>query len=219
MQVIASGSMTDKAKAAERAYAYTKDRIIRGELPGGSRLSEVRICEELELSRTPVHEAFLRLAAERLITLSSRQGATINPVPVSEAADVLEMRDALERTAARRVAARSVDPETIAEALREPLERQEAAIDAGDLEAFVDADCDFHAAVIALSGNPIAVHFFDLLRDRQRRLAHLVLTSSEVALGESFEDHHRLAEHLAELDAAAYEAVLDRHLARHQGLL
>jgi DNA-binding GntR family transcriptional regulator len=209
--------MTGQA-AAERAYAYTKQRIITGDLVGGARLSEGRICEELELSRTPVHEAFLRLAAERLITLSSRQGATVNPVSVSEAADVVEMRGAIERTAAARVAAQGPDASAVEAALAEPLRRQEAALAAGDLEAYVEADADFHAAVVALSGNAIAVHFFDLLRDRQLRLAYLVLSSSDVVLDLSFREHREMAACLGRRDAAGYDAVLDLHLSRHQGL-
>ncbi|MBU2663938.1 GntR family transcriptional regulator [Actinoplanes bogorensis] len=205
--------------AAERAYAYTKNRILRGELAGGDRLSEGQICTELELSRTPVHEAFLRLEAERLIRLSSRQGAVVTPIPISEAADVLEMRDALERTAAARVAARRRDPGEVAAALRGPLDRQEAAMAAGDVDAFVEADTDFHATVVALSGNPIAAHFFDLLRDRQLRLAYAVLTSTELALSETLADHHEMAARLRAHDADGYGVVLDRHLARHQGLL
>ncbi|MGW0492574.1 GntR family transcriptional regulator [Streptomyces olivaceus] len=205
--------------AAERAYTHTKHRIIRGDLAGGDRLSEGQICGELQLSRTPVHEAFLRLEAERLIRLSSRQGATVSPIPPSEAADVLEMRDALERTAAVRIAARRPDPAEVAAALSGSLRRQEAAMAAGDVGAFVEADADFHAAVIGLAGNPIAVHFFDLLRDRQLRLAHVVLTSTDLAQAEALGDHRELAARLGAHDAAGYGAVLDRHLARHRGLL
>ncbi|PRY56861.1 GntR family transcriptional regulator [Glycomyces artemisiae] len=209
--------MTGQA-AAERAYAYTKQRIITGDLAGGARLAEGQICDELELSRTPVHEAFLRLSAERLITLSSRQGATVNPVSPGEAADVLEMRGVLERSAVARVAARRPEAAAVEAALGVPLRRQEAALAAGDLGAYVEADCDFHAAVIALGGNPIAAHFFDLLRDRQLRLAHLVLSSSQVVLDASFREHHEMAVCLGRHDAAGYGAVLDLHLSRHQGL-
>jgi DNA-binding GntR family transcriptional regulator len=208
-----------ETKAAERAYAYTKGRILRGELAGGDRLSEGQICADLSLSRTPVHEAFLRLESERLIALSSRQGAVVAPIAVSEARDVVEMRGTLERAAAQRVAADRRDPAQITAALREPLERQQAALDGGDVGAFVEADCDFHAAVVALSGNSIAEHFFALLRDRQLRLAYQVLTSSDLAVQESFDEHHRLAERLLAHDAEGYLAIFADHLARHRGLL
>ncbi|XVU28689.1 GntR family transcriptional regulator [Actinoplanes sp. CA-054009] len=202
--------------AAERAYAYTKEKILKGRLAAGDRLSEGQICAELGLSRTPVHEAFLRLEAERLIQLSSRQGATISPIPLSEAADVLEMRGVIERTAAARIAARRID---LGDALDKPLRRQREAMDGGDVGAFVEADIDFHTAIVALAGNPIAAHFYELLRDRQLRLAYAVLIRTDVAPAESFADHRELADCLRRHDADGYGLVLDRHLARHQGLL
>lgn len=218
MQGLTLVGMVTVDKAAERAYAYTKGRILRGDLAGGDRLSEGQICAELALSRTPVHEAFLRLESERLITLSSRQGAVIAPVPPSEARDVLEMRSALERTAAVRVTSDKKDPKQVAAALAEPLERQREALVAEDLTAFVEADSDFHAGVIALSGNRISVRFYELLRDRQLRLFHQVYTSG-LAPREAFAEHQRLVERLCAHDADGYLGLLDQHLARHQGVL
>src|ERR1700758_5741009 len=90
------------ASAAERAYEHTKRAIIRGDLAAGTMTSELLICQQLGLSRTPVHEAFLRLAAEGLLSLESRKGAVVRPMSPSEARDVLEMREAVEAMAATR---------------------------------------------------------------------------------------------------------------------
>ena len=205
-------------KAAERAYAYTKERILRGHLAGGDRLSEGQICGELALSRTPVHEAFLRLESERLITLSSRQGAVVVPMSPGEARDVLETRGALERAAAVRVASQQRAAGEIAEALRPALDRQDAARAAGDLDAFIAADCDFHAMVIELSGNRLAARFFELIRDRQLRLFHQVYAQG-LEMTDAYAEHHRLAGYLGVGDADGYLAVLTQHLARHRGVL
>src|ERR1700759_4873918 len=87
------------ASAAERAYEKTKQAIIRGELAPGTMTSELLVGQQLGISRTPVHEAFLRLAAEGLLTLESRKGAVVRPMSPSEARDVLEMREAVEGSA------------------------------------------------------------------------------------------------------------------------
>src|SRR6201995_5477722 len=63
--------------AAEHAYQATKGAIIRGDLAPGTMTSELLVCQQLDLSRTPVHEAFLRLAAEGLLSLESRNGAVV----------------------------------------------------------------------------------------------------------------------------------------------
>ena len=137
--------MTDNATipTADRAYTYTKDRILRGDLGGGELLSEGQICESLGVSRSPVHEAFLRLAARRLLTLSSRRGAVVTPMSPRETRDVLDTREAIESVAARRLTENGpLDAQSLS-VLEEILERQRTAVAAHDVSAFVEADDKF----------------------------------------------------------------------------
>lgn len=213
--------MTDAptVSSAERAYLHTKTQIIRGVLPGGRLISEGQICDELGISRTPVHEAFLRLAAEQLLVLSSRKGAVVAPMPPSEGEDVLEMREAIERAAAGRlIRAGGPTPETAA-SLHLVLERQRAALEAGDVDAFVDADDEFHSGVVAASGNGIALHLWGLLRDRQQRMRSQLLRMRPDHLPAALDDHRRLLDRLVATDLAGFEAVLTTHLERHRGAL
>ncbi|WP_212913969.1 GntR family transcriptional regulator [Streptomyces sp. TS71-3] len=207
------------ALAAERAYLYTKDLILRGELSGGQLISEGRICGELGLSRTPVHEAFLRLGTERLLALSSRKGAVVLPVAPQEARNVLEMREAIESTAARRLITDGGPAQEVLSRLRANLEQQEGYAGTADVEAFVEADEEFHSGVVAASGNPIAVHFFGLLRDRQQRLRHQLLGIRPGHLAVVLDDHRHLVDRLEALDADGYAGMLATHVARHQGAL
>jgi DNA-binding GntR family transcriptional regulator len=203
--------------AADRAYAYTKDRILRGDLPGGELVSEGQIGGALGVSRTPVHEAFLRLDAERLLTLSSRRGAVVAPMSPQETRDVLEMREAIESAAARRLVANGRPPEEVLESLRMPLERQRVAVEEDDVDAFVEADDGFHSAVVRGSGNALATHFFASIRDRQQRLRYQLLSIRAEHLTAALDDHRELAERVAAADADGYAEVLRRHVARHQG--
>lgn len=209
--------------AADRAYERTKAAVIRGDLPGGTAISEVTVCKELGLSRTPVHEAFLRLAAEELLTLESRKGAFVRGMPPSEAADVLQMREAIEASAARRAITdgRAAEAEP---AIMAALERQADAIGSADIgaaeiDAFVAADNDFHAAVVAASRNRLAVHFTATLRDRQQRLRHQLMRVHPEQLAPALEQHRQLADALFEGDADLYATVLAEHIAMHQGIL
>jgi len=203
--------------AAERAYVETKARIIRGDLPGGSSLSETTVCQELGLSRTPVHEAFLRLAAEELLTLESRKGAVVRPMSPSEADDVVEMREAIESAAAKR--AMGQDVEALGVILRDLLELQQHCIDTHDIDGFVEADDAFHTAVVAASRNPIAAHFTRLLRDRAQRLRHHLMRIKPTHLATSLADHRELAAAIESRDEAAYAAALARHVGVLRGLL
>lgn len=56
--------------APDRAYAFAKARILDGRFPGGTLITEGRVAAASDLSRTPVREAFARLAAEAAQDLS-----------------------------------------------------------------------------------------------------------------------------------------------------
>jgi DNA-binding GntR family transcriptional regulator len=208
----------DAEKAAERAYSEVKARIIRGELAGGSAISENVVCQELGMSRTPVHEAFLRLASEELLTLESRKGAVVRPMSPNEADDVVEMREAIEAAAARRVVSQGPDPDLVA-TLRSLLEVQATCVEGSDIDGFVDADDAFHWAVVSASRNPIAVHFTRLLRDRAQRLRHHLIRIRPEHLVTSLHDHRELARAIEAGDANAYAATLARHVDVLRGLL
>jgi DNA-binding GntR family transcriptional regulator len=213
--------MTEKTAvlAAERAYRYTKDLIIRGELPGGQLVSEGKVCGELGVSRTPVHEAFLRLDAEKLLALSSRRGAVVLPMPPDEARNVLEMRQAIEAAAARRLVEHGTPSGPLVASLRSVLDRQLGHVGVGDVDAFVASDEEFHAGVVEASGNVIAVHFLAFLRDRQQRLRYQLLGIHPERLPGLYEDHVRLLGRLEAADGDGYCRELAAHVSRHQGAL
>src|SRR4051795_13504060 len=96
--------MSSTAPAARRAYDLIRQEIVEGQLPGGLLLSEVEVAARLGVSRTPVHEAFLKLQAEELLELAPRRGAVVVPIRPGEGPAVREPRHALEVGAARRLA-------------------------------------------------------------------------------------------------------------------
>lgn len=95
--------------ALDHAVEALRDRILSGQLPGGSRLGEVELARELGMSRTPVRQALLRLAAEGLVEIAANRGARVIARSDSELEYVFEMRARLEGLAARRAATRATD--------------------------------------------------------------------------------------------------------------
>src|SRR5829696_7927430 len=91
--------------AAQLAYDYVKARLLDGRFAGGTLLSENDIAQRLNVSRTPVRQAFVQLEAEGLLELYPRRGALVVPISPSEAEDVLEARMLIEQHAAPRAEA------------------------------------------------------------------------------------------------------------------
>lgn len=201
------------APAAERAYRHAKELILSGELPGGSLISEGEIAERVGVSRTPVREAFLRLQSEELLQLFPKRGAVVSAMAPGEAEDVLEMREALECAAVKRVVRREDGAlaELVAE-LREAVRTQSGLAREMDLATFVGADQVFHLSIVAASGNALAERFYGALGDRQRRMAAQALRPRPERLSPLVREHEALIDAIAARDVAAFEAALGAHL-------
>ncbi len=211
--------MSAPTGAAERAYQYTKSRILSGDVPGGRLLSEGEVAAELGISRTPVHEAFLRLDAEHLLAVSSRRGAAVVPMAPDEARDVLEMREAIELSTARRALAHGAPPAATLDAMRDNLRVQRDAAAAGDVEAFVEADGRFHAILVHASRNQTAQQFHGLLRDRQQRLRRQLLHVGPEEVASSLADHEAMLAAAERGDADEFCRLVGTHVRRHRGIL
>jgi len=213
--------MPTNAPAARRAYDLIRAEILDGQLPGGVLLSEVEVAARLGVSRTPVHEAFLKLEAEELLELSPRRGAVVVPIRPGEAADVLETRHALEVAAVRRLAAGvPAGRQAFAKLAEELLAEQDRLAGAGDFVAFAVADAAFHHAIVTASGNAIADRFYASLADRQRRMTIGAVSGRVEKLAVLAEEHRRLAGLVGVGDVGEFDAVLAAHFATtHQAAL
>ena len=89
------------ATHAQRALITLRQRILGGDLPGGTRLYEVALAEELGISRTPVRAALSRLAEETLPDRTAGGGHVVRSFSVAAVVDPIQLRGVLEVTAPR----------------------------------------------------------------------------------------------------------------------
>jgi DNA-binding GntR family transcriptional regulator len=94
------------SRLADRAYEQIRLRIVSGQLPAGTALTETALAEELQVSRTPVREAIRRLEAEGLLDQRPNRGTFVRKPDWREVQDLYEMRIFLEPIAAARAARR-----------------------------------------------------------------------------------------------------------------
>lgn len=200
----------EQTPAGERAYRDTKTKILVGAVKGGQLLSEVEVAAELGVSRTPVHEAFLRLAAEDLLDLLPRRGAVVVPMSPHEATDLLEMRLALEGSAVRRLCRSEAGAQAASAELAGLIAQQRGA--AADLARFAELDDAFHRHIVDAAGNCIAQRFYGSLGDRQRRMMADAVTADRTLVDRLIADHTELAQAIDARDAASFEARLLAHL-------
>jgi len=195
-------------------YEHVKRRILDDDLRGGALISESEIATALDVSRTPVREAFRRLQSEGYLQVLPQRGALITPIAPGEISDVLEARLLIETRAAAHVAARPPrDRAALLARLEAVLDEQDDAHRAGDLARYSALDADFHLGVIEASGNALLTSFARSLRERQQRLvAHGVHGDTDRGTG-FLAGHRRLLDRLHGGDAAGYAEELAGHLA------
>src|SRR5262245_12028010 len=93
--------------AAETAYAVLREAIVTNTLKPGTRLLAEELAKRLGISKTPVREAFRKLQAENLITVSPGNALTVKAVSEEQLIEIYYTREALEGMAARLAAENS----------------------------------------------------------------------------------------------------------------
>lgn len=207
-----AGTTAPLASAADRAFAVVRGRIVSGEVPGGTMLSEGEVSDELGMSRTPVREAFLRLQAEGWMQLFPKRGALVRPIEPDELAEVVEARHLVETAAVRTVSTDTEATVDLVGRLRALVARQRTAAAAGDLDAFTLADVAFHQAIADAGRNSILTTFYRSLRDRQHRITARTVRAGADRVTVILEQHAALVDHVAERDPSAFDDALHAHL-------
>ena len=206
--------------AAERAYDFVKEKIIDGSFEPSQMLSEASLATEMGISRTPMHEAFLRLEVEGFLQLYPRRGALIVPISPQEIREVYEARLLVDRHCAEKICALpDAERADIADDLDAIIAEQDTALDGEYLHTYTHLDARFHQIIMDGGGNSLLAGLGHQLRERQQRFTAKAI-GRNVARARTFVDQHRtLANALRAGDLEAYFSALDTHLTNSKSQL
>lgn len=205
------------ASAAERAYQHIKTGVMTRRYAPHDLLSEGQLADAVGVSRTPIREALLRLQSEGLLRLLPKRGALVLPVTADEERDVIETRRLVEQYAVRKAITDSPGPALI-ERLTGHVAAMRAAAKRHDTAGYVRADRDFHAEIVAASGNAILVSLYQSLRERQLRMGVVNLLDESgsaidpVRYRDTLAEHDQILQAIAGRSLRAAEAAVTRHL-------
>lgn len=205
-----------QSRLADDVYDQILSAIVKGDIAPGERLIQEKIASQINISRTPVREALLRLEQEGILEISGRKGFSIREISEQEVRQIYVVREAIEGYAARIVAEHKV-PEQLA-AIK-------SAVDAELLEDTTDVEVDFrinraiHRTIVEQTGNPMLLDMFDRVWGRGISLWLFAATRGEQVPLEPVE-HQTLFKAISTASPeAAQEAMithirdgLDRHL-------
>lgn len=193
----------------EEVAELLRQRIFSRELPPGAWIDELKIAEELGISRTPLREALKVLAAEGLVTAVPRRGCQVTELSEDDAQQLFPVMALLEGRCAYEAALRATDAELAElQRLHEDLEVSAAA---RDVNAYYRANHAFHTRVQALAGNRWLDRVTQELRKFMRMLRGRQLHWPG-RLEASIAEHRALIEALVQRDAPRAERLMHDHL-------
>lgn len=190
-------------------YETIKAKIIHYELMPGQLLMVQQLSKDLEISRTPVREAMVRLRDDGFVEETTGRKFRVTEVTWEFIRDLYRVRIILETTAVRGAA------ETITKAdikkLRSFISKMEKTFSAADFDELIETDMAFHNYILSMLGNSIVTEWMDRMYDHQQRIRYL---TSGIAgrLEESIGEHKIFVESLENGDFTKAERLLREHL-------
>jgi GntR family transcriptional regulator, rspAB operon transcriptional repressor len=209
---------------SEHAYDMLRAMIVRGEMAPEQRLSEPDLTERLNIGRTPLREAVLRLAQDGLVAIYPQSGSFVAPISLTQLEEAQFVRERLECGIIRRVTERADRPALAG--LRSLIRRQQQASDEVDIERFHRLDEELHESFCAIAGWPDVwrlIHRSKVHMDRVRRMSlplagqmpHLILQHrailDAVVAGNADAAEAAMRGHLREIFSTVSLLQLDRH--------
>jgi DNA-binding GntR family transcriptional regulator len=181
--------------------AIIERRIIYLQLAPGSHITEQEICDEFNVSRSPVREAFRQLEASGLIVRHARRGVRVTPMTEADLDEIYFCRIPLETLAASCAARNRQEPDLAF--LNARLDAMTVALKAGDGGAFFGDNVAFINRIHQITGNRMLFSLLSIVEKHAMRYRYFAHTHSRTML-------HNSAEGLQGL----YESIRDRKAAQ-----
>lgn len=194
-----------RVTAHEFVRETLREGILDGSIPGGTRLVQADLAEQLSVSTTPVREALRDLAAEGIVELDAHRGGTVHRISNEELKEIYELRLLLEVVAVEKAAER-ITPDQLAK-VGAVLEQMQAAHPTAN---WVMLNRDFHMTIYEAAGSPRLLAILRTLLDTSVMYVSMALKARPTAREQATRDHQLIFEALASnAPEAAARAVRD----------
>lgn len=206
---VSSALAVNRTNLHAEVTARLRDLIVEGMIPAGARLNERVLCEQLQVSRTPLREALKVLAAEGLAELLPNRGAVVTPLSVAEIDHVFEVLGPLEGLSGELACAR-ITGEQLAE-IRALHFEMLLHHNRGDLAEYFRCNQAIHQRINRAAANPVLQASYGALNARVRRARYFANLTQE-RWDKAVAEHRQMLEALERRDGAQLRRILELHL-------
>jgi DNA-binding GntR family transcriptional regulator len=200
----------------QEVAAQIRQRIFSGELAPGAFVDEVAVCEQMQISRTPLREALKVLASEGLVRQEPRRGSFVNEVTEQDLDEIFPVIALLEGRCAHEAALKASDADLAALTILH--ERLQKSAKASRINDYYEANFAIHEAIILLANNKWLAQVIGDLR-KILKLARLQQLHAPGRLQQSLSEHMAVFAALQARDPQGAEAAMRTHLTRQREAL
>lgn len=194
---------------ADFVFESLENDILSGVYARGEILTELKLCERLGVSRTPIREALNRLKQQQLVEETSSHSVRVRGVSQQDLMDIYEIRLRIEGYAARLCASRITEEEL--NELRETVALQGFYTERGGAASIRDMDSRFHELVYSYCGSEILKATLGELHHRVQRYRKISVEHPDRAKV-AVREHAAILEALEQHDGDAAERLTVLHI-------
>lgn len=206
---LSSINLSNYMPLRDLVFQVLKEAIITEELKPGERLMEVQLAEDMGVSRTPVREAIRKLELEGLVSMVPRKGAYVADISIKDAAEVFEIRWALEGLAASLASERITDGEI--KKLEKALKDIEKAAKKGDTKTIIKKDAEFHNILFNSTRNGRLAQIINNLKEQIYRF-RVESFRNPKRFKNTIQEHKAIIEAIKERNSQKAEEITKIHI-------
>ncbi|SFR45139.1 GntR family transcriptional regulator [Litoreibacter janthinus] len=199
-----------KKSVTELTAEKIREAIILGAFPLGTKLSEQKLADLYQVSRSPVREALVLLQIEGLVRVFPKRGSFVFLPDECVIRDLCEHRSILE-VACLELAVRT-NHAGLLTGMQDGISHMQDAIKDGDTKHYSRGDLMFHRSVVANSGNSSMIKSYETTIGPLMALRSHLFTISGISLERSMQEHTEMLEACTARDVAKAQAICTQHI-------
>jgi DNA-binding GntR family transcriptional regulator len=184
---------------------------MHGQLGPGDAVDQERLAESLNVSRMPLRQALQRLESDGLIERQPHRTAVVTGFSQSDIQDIYAARSVLEGLLAEKGSG-ALDGPGLGR-LDAIYSQMAVAVPAGDRDAFVRLDWEFHQTIYRASGYPRTIDITEQLRSASERYMHYYAAHAP-RTAESLTEHDQILRACREGDSGLVRRLTEKHITR-----
>ena len=191
-------------------YSMLQRDILTNKLKEGEKLTEQRLCDEYEVSRTPVREALRQLEINGLVENIPNRGSFVVGMSEQDIKDIFDLRMVNEVQAVRWAIQRITEEEMTA--LEETFEFMEFYTMKNDIKKMININRGFHQIISTACHNRMLEHMINSYQMYTRYVGEEKPKPDDY-LQVLLEEHRRIFQAFTEKDEEAGARAMEEHIA------